>query len=81
MATITDWIAHLTTDTDGATEGIQVGSSIYPGVGTEFYLVIALVVIWVGWHFLQHESESKQLKQLAKKRPSANDYKSNITDW
>jgi hypothetical protein len=81
MATITNWITHLTTDTDGATEGVQVGSSIYPGVGTETYLVIALIVIWIGWHFLQDNSESKQLKQLAKKKRSANDYKSNITDW
>ena len=67
MATITDWIAHLTTDTNGGEVGTQVGSSIYPWVGTETYLVIALIVVWIGWHFLQHESESNHLKQLAKK--------------
>ena len=81
MATITDWITHITTDTDGEEVGIQVGSAIYPGVGTETYLVIALIVIWIGWHFLQNESESNHLKQLAKKKRGANDYKSNITDW
>ena len=81
MATITDWITHITTDTDGATEGIQVGSAIYPGVGTELYLVIALVVIWLGWHVLQDISETESLKKLAKKKHGANDHKSNIADW
>jgi len=81
MATITNWITHLTTDTDTATEGVQVGSSIYPMVGTEGILVIALLVIWIGWHVMTDASESKELQQLAKKRHSANDHKSNITEW
>ena len=81
MATITNWITHLTTDTDAATEGTQVGSSIYPMVGTEGILVIALLVIWIGWHVITATSEQSEQEQLAKKRHGANDHKSNITDW
>jgi len=81
MATITNWITHLTTDTDAEVAGTQVGSSIYPGVGTELYLVIALAVIWIGWHFMTSVSEDQDMAKLAKKRHGANDYKSNITDW
>ncbi len=81
MATITNWITHIETDTDTATEGVQQASAIYPMVGTEGILVIALLVIWIGWHVITEMSESKELEQLAKKRHSANDHKSNITDW
>ena len=81
MATITDWVTHITTDTNGEEIGVQVGSAIYPGVGTELYLVIALVVIWLGWHVLQDSSETESLKKLAKKKHGANDHKSNIADW
>ena len=81
MATITDWITHITTDVDAEAEGIQQASAIYPMVGTEGVLVIALLVIWIGWHVLTSNSESKELEQLARKRHSANDHKSNITEW
>ena len=81
MATITNWITHITTDTDAATEGIQVGSAIYPMVGTEGLLVILLLVIWIGWHVMTYASEDEKLAQLSKKRHGANDHKSNITEW
>ena len=73
MATVTNWIDHLS--------AAEVKGAIYPGVGTEGILVIALLVIWIGWHVLTNNSESSELEQLAKKRHSANDHKSNITDW
>ena len=73
MATVTNWIDHLSAE--------EVQGAIYPGVGTELYLVIALVVIWIGWHVMADASESKELSSLARKRHSANDHKSNITDW
>ena len=73
MATVTNWIDHLS--------AAEVKGAIYPGVGTEGILVIALLVIWIGWHVLQNNSESKDLEQLARKRHGANDHKSNITDW
>ena len=73
MATVTNWIDHLS--------AAEVKGAIYPGVGTEGILVIALLVIWIGWHVLTNNSESKELEQLARKRHSANDHKSNITEW
>ena len=73
MATVTNWIDHLS--------AAEVQGAVYPGVGTEGILVIALLVIWIGWHVLQNNAESKSLEQLARKRHGANDHKSNITDW
>jgi hypothetical protein len=73
MATVTNWIDHLS--------AAEVQGAIYPGVGTEGILVIALLVIWIGWHVLTSNSESNEQEKLAKKRYSANDHKSNITEW
>ena len=73
MATVTNWIDHLSAE--------EVQGAIYPGVGTEGILVIVLVVIWIGWHVMADATESKELQQLARKRHGANDHKSNITDW
>ena len=73
MATVTNWIDHLS--------AAEVQGAIYPGVGTEGILVIVLLVIWIGWHVITEMSESREQEQLARKRHSANDHKSNITDW
>ena len=73
MATVTNWIDHLS--------AAEVKGAIYPYVGTEGILVIVALVIWIGWHVLQNNAESKENEQLARKRHSANDHKSNITEW
>ena len=73
MATVTNWIDHLS--------AAEVQGAIYPYVGSEGILVIVALVIWIGWHVLSSMSESKDLEQLARKRHSANDHKSNITEW
>ena len=73
MATVTNWIDHLS--------AAEVKGAIYPGVGTEGILVIALLVIWIGWHVITGASEHTEQEKLARKRPSANDHKSNITEW
>ena len=73
MATVTNWIDHLSAS--------EVAGSVYPGVGTETVLVIIAFVIWIGWHVITNMSESNDLEKLARKRHSANDHKSNITDW
>ena len=73
MATVTNWIDHLS--------AAEVQGAVYPGVGTETVLVIIGVVIWIGWHVLTNESESKELSSLARKRHGANDHKNNITEW
>ena len=73
MATVTNWIDHLS--------AAEVQGAIYPYVGSEGIMVIALLVIWIGWHVLTSNSESNEQEKLAKKRYSANDHKSNITEW
>ena len=73
MATVTNWIDHLSAK--------EVQGAIYPGVGTEGVLVIILLVIWIGWHVITSISEDEELSKLARKRHSANDHKSNITEW
>ena len=73
MATVTNWIDHLSAS--------EVAGSVYPGVGTETVLVIIAFVIWIGWHVITNMSESNDLEKLARKRHSANDHKSNIAEW
>ena len=73
MATVSNWIDHLS--------AAEVQGAVYPGVGTEGVLVIIALILWIGWHVLQNNAESKHLEDLAKTRHSANDHKSNITEW
>ena len=74
MATVTNWIDHLSAE--------EVAGAIYPGAGSvEGILVIIGIILWVGWHVLTAKSESEELDRLARKRHSANDHKSNVTDW
>ena len=72
MATVTNWIDHLS--------AAEVQGAIYPGVGSEGILVIIGFVLWIGWHVVSARQESEKFEKLARKRPSANDWKSNITD-
>ena len=73
MATVTNWIDHLSAK--------EVQGAIYPGVGSEGILVILAFIIWIGWHVLHNKAESEDLEKLARKRHGANDHKSNITEW
>ena len=73
MATVTNWIDHLS--------AAEVQGAVYPGVGTEGVLAIVLLVIWIGWHVITAVSEQSEQDKLARKRHSANDHKSNITEW
>ena len=74
MATVTNWIDHLSAK--------EVVGAVYPWAGsTETLLVVAGIVFWIGWHVITNKSESEKLARLARKRHSANDHKSNITDW
>ena len=72
MATVSNWIDHLS--------AAEVKGAIYPGVGTEGVLVLIAVVIWIGWHVITAKQEEEELKKLAKRRPSSNAWKSNVTD-
>ena len=73
MATVTNWIDHLS--------AAEVQGAVYPFVGTEGMLVIALLVIWIGWTVITATSEQAEQDKLARKRHSASDHKSNITEW
>ena len=74
MATVTNWIEHLSAE--------KVAGAVYPGAGsTETLLVIAGFILWIGWHVLTAKSESEELERLSRKRHGANDHKSNITEW
>ena len=72
MATVSNWIDHLSAS--------EVQGAVYPGVGSEGILVIVGIVLWLGWHVLSNMQEKDKLDQIARKRPGANDWKSNITD-
>ena len=72
MATVTNWIDHLSAS--------EVQGAVYPGVGTEGVLVIIGVVLWLGWHVISNMQEREKLDKIARKRPGANDWKSNVTD-
>jgi len=69
---VTNWIDHLSAK--------EVAGAVYPGVGTESVLVIIAFVIWIGWHVITAQQEDEKLKKLAKRRPSSNAWKSNVTD-
>jgi len=69
---VTNWIDHLSAK--------EVAGAVYPGVGTEGVLVLIAVVIWIGWHVITAKQEEDELRKLAKRRPSSNAWKSNVTD-
>ena len=74
MATVTNWIDHLSAE--------EVVGAVYPGAGSsETLLVFAGVVFWIGWHVITANAESEKLSRLARKRHGANDHKSNVTEW
>ena len=73
MATVTNWIDHLSAS--------EVQGAIYPGVGSEGILVLIAFVLWIGWHVLQTMQESNKLDKLARKNHGTNEHKSNSTDW
>ena len=74
MATVSNWIDHLNKPAE------DVVGAIYPGVGSEGILVLILAVIWIGWTVVSSKQESDKLSKLARKRPSSNAWKNNITD-
>ena len=71
-----NWIDHLT----AASKADGVADPIFPGAGSEGILVIALVVIWIGWTVISSRQESEKLEKLARRKPGSNAWKSNITD-
>ena len=72
MATVTNWIDHLS--------AAEVQGAIYPGVGSEGILVLIGFVLWICWHVVSARQENEKLEKLARKRHGSNDWKSNVTD-
>jgi len=81
MATVTNWIEHLTTDVDTATEGVQVAGSVYPYIGSELLWVLAGAVFWLAWTFSTAAGEEEEQGKLASKKHGTNDYKNYISEW
>ena len=71
---VSNWIDHLNKPAE------EVVGAVYPGVGTEGILVLIAFVIWIGWHVISAKQESDKLAKLAKRRPSSNAWKNNVTD-
>ena len=61
MATVTNWIDHLSAS--------EVQGAIYPGVGTEGILVLVGIVLWIGWHVISNMQESRKMDEIARRRP------------
>ena len=81
MATLTSWVKHLTTDVDSATEGMQVAGEIYPMVGTEGWLLLIGVIVWLAWHVATGNGEAEEQKKLARKSPGPNAHKNIEPQW
>ena len=73
MATVTNWVEHLTAS--------EVAGQIYPYVGTEWIWLTIAVVFWLWFHIATGAGEAEEQQKLARKKPGANDYKKNITEW
>ena len=73
MATVTNWVEHLTAS--------EVGGSIYPYVGTEMWWLIAAIVFWLWWTVATATGEDEEHQKLARKKHGSNDYKNNIPEW
>ena len=69
---VSNWIDHLSAE--------KVQGAVYPGVGSEGIMVLIAFVIWIGWHVISAKQESDKLSKLARRRPSSNAWKSNVTD-
>ena len=80
MASVKNWIEHLTTDVDAATEGVQV-ADIYPMVGSEWMWLTVAIVFWLWFHVSTGAGEAEEHQKLARRRPGSNDYKKNIAEW
>ena len=81
MATLTNWVEHLTTDVDPSTDRVQVAGEIYPMVGTEGWLLLIGIIFWLAWHVATAVGEAEEQSRLTRKAPGANAHKSNITEW
>ena len=73
MATVTNWIDHLSAS--------EVAGQGYPMVGSEGWWLLAGIIYWIWWTVATANGEAEEQSQLARKKHGSNDYKSNIAVW
>jgi hypothetical protein len=56
MAAITTWTGNVT----------EIGP-LYPFVGTEMLMVVAITAFWIVWHIMQLRAESREFKEDAER--------------
>ena len=59
MATVTNWIDHLTAS--------EVAGQIYPMVGSEMWWVLAGIIFWLAWTVATATGETNEHEKLARK--------------
>jgi len=73
MATVTNWIDHLSAS--------EVAGQVYPMVGSEIWWLFAGIIFWLAFTVATATGEAEEHNSLARKRHGANDYKKNIAEW
>jgi len=73
MATVTNWVEHLTAS--------EVAGQVYPYVGTEWLWLTIAVVFWLWWHISTGAGEAEEQRKLSSKKHGSNDYRKNIPEW
>ena len=73
MATVTNWIDHLSAK--------EVAGAVYPGAGSsETLLVILGIVLWIGWHVLTAKTEGEKLNVDIAPNVNVVVYRSTVAD-
>ena len=73
MATVTNWIEHLSAE--------KIAGQVYPMVGSEWLWLLAGIIFWIWWTVATATGEAEEHEKLARKRHGSNDYKKNIAEW
>ena len=73
MATVTNWIDHLSAS--------EVAGQVYPMVGFEMWWVLAGIIFWLAWTVATATGEADEHAKLARKSPGPNAHKNNIAEW
>ena len=73
MATVTNWIEHLSAE--------KIAGQVYPMVGSEWLWLLAGIIFWIWWTVATASGEAEEHEKLARKKHGPNDYKKNIAEW
>ena len=60
MATVTNWIDHLSAS--------EVAGQVYPMVGSEMWWVLAGIIYWLAWTVSTANGEAEEQEKLARKK-------------